>query len=79
MLFIKLYIYQNIQKNKVHHNFHKIWRSKIVFNIDNNQKCFLSQINWDYFDTENWSNEENYTLHHMNNIIFYNIFKFKTF
>ncbi len=51
MLFINLYIYQKILKNKEYHDhhFHKMWSSKIVFNIDNNQKCFLSQINCNDF------------------------------
>ncbi len=43
MLFIKLYIYQKILKNKVYHHCISTQNMKqqIVFNIDNNQKCFL--------------------------------------
>ncbi len=49
MLFIKLYIYQKILKNKVYHYFHTKYEAAKKINIDNNQKCFLSQINCNYF------------------------------
>ncbi len=54
---------------------HKILRSTTVFNIDNNQKCFLSSKSvyyydfWRSCDTEDWSNDaENTAPHHWNKL-----------
>ncbi len=83
MLFIKLYIYQKILKNKVHHNFHtkyeaaKLFLTLIIRNVSWVKQIVMISIR--SCDTENWSNEDNSALHHRNNITFYNILKLKTF
>ncbi len=57
---IELSIHLWILNNKIHHGFHK---NINVFNIDNNQKCFLSSKSeyyydfWRSCDTEDWSND----------------------
>ncbi len=55
--------------------FTKIFSSTTVFNIDNNQKCFLSSKSsyyndfWRSCDTEDWSNDaENTAAHHSNKL-----------
>ncbi len=55
----------------------KICISTTVFNIDNNQKCFLSSKSayyydfWRSCDTEDWSNDaENTAAHHSNQLQF---------
>ncbi len=55
----------------------KILCSTTVFNIDNNQKCFLSSKSayqndfWRSCDTEDWSNDaENTAAHHRNKLQF---------
>ncbi len=55
---------------------HKIWSSKLFSTL-----IIIRNVSWvKIVDSENWSNdEENYTLHHRNNITFYNILKLKTF
>ncbi len=56
----ELSIHLWILKNKIYHSFHK---NITVFNIDNNQKCFLSSKSayyydfWRSCDTEDWSND----------------------
>ncbi len=83
MLFIKLYIYQKILRIKCITISTQNMKQQNNFQHDNNQKCFLSQINVNIsndFGTENKSNdEENSTLHHRNNITFYNILQWNTF
>ncbi len=59
----ELSIHLWILKNKMSHGFHKILCSTTVFNIDNNQKCFLSSKSayyydfWRSCDTEDCSND----------------------
>ncbi len=55
----------------------QIWSSSTVFNIDNNQKCFLNRKSayyndfWRSCDTEVWSNDdENTALHQINKLHF---------
>ncbi len=68
MLFIKLYIYQKILKIKCITISTQNMKQQNNFQHDNN------------FGTENKSNdEENSTLHHRNNITFYNILQWNTF
>ncbi len=56
----ELSIHLWIMENKMHHGFHKKY---FVFNIDNNQKCFLSSKSayyydfWRSCDTEDCSND----------------------
>ncbi len=64
-------------KNKHITDSTKILCSTTVFNIDNNQKCFLSSKSAYYYDfwrsceTEDWSNDaENTAAHHRNKFNF---------
>ncbi len=60
----KIYIHQRILKNKIHQFPQKY---ETVFNIDNNQKCFLIKSAydndfWRSCDTEDWSNDAENTF-----------------
>ncbi len=64
----ELFIHLLILNNKMYNGFHKkILCSITVFNIDNNQTCFLSSKSsyyndfWRSCDTEDWSNDDENT------------------